>query len=76
MKNVNSEISMRMVSNDKINYYKILKELSDKEGNLFNDGFGVIEISKWKLEQLQKWILEFHKKYYVSNLMSIVIISD
>ena len=54
MKNVNSEISMRMVSNDKINYYKILKELSDKEGNLFNDGFGVIEISKWKLEQLQK----------------------
>ena len=39
MKNVNSEISMRMVSNDKINYFKLLKELSLPLNNLFNDGF-------------------------------------
>ncbi len=49
MKNVNSEINMRMVSNDKINYYKLLKELSEQEGDLFNDGFGVIDIKKQKL---------------------------
>lgn len=52
MKNVNSEISMRLVSNDLMNYYKILKELSLKDNNLFNDGFGMIDISHWNLKVL------------------------
>ena len=52
MKNVNSELNMRMVANDKLNYYKLLKEISDKSGNLFNDGFGLIDLPKWKLDDL------------------------
>lgn len=52
MMNVNSELNMRMVANDKLNYYKILKELSDKVSNLFNDGFGLIDTDKLDLELL------------------------
>ncbi len=41
-----------MVSNDKINYYKLLKELSLPLSNLFNDGFQMIDIDKNNLEEL------------------------
>lgn len=44
MKNVNSEINMRLKSNDNLNYYKMIKELSNPQSNLFNDGFDVIDI--------------------------------
>lgn len=47
MRNVNSEISMRLESNDDLNYYKIIKEISNPESNLFNDGFAMIDIKKW-----------------------------
>lgn len=49
MKNVNSELSMRMDSNDNLNYYKIIKEIGIPNCNLFNDGFEKINIPKWDL---------------------------
>lgn len=52
VKNVNSEINMRLVNNDNLNYYKFIKELSNPQSNLFNDGYDLINEDKINAKDL------------------------
>jgi secreted Zn-dependent insulinase-like peptidase len=76
IRNVNSEVSMRMTYNEELNYYKILKEVGNQKCNLFNDGFGNIKESQIDVKQLRQKIRKFHRDFYVAALTTLVVITD
>jgi secreted Zn-dependent insulinase-like peptidase len=74
--NVNSEISMRMLYNKNLAYYKTIKKMGNPDARIFRDGFAGIETDKIDVEELHKKIKDFHKKYYSANIMTLAIITD
>ncbi len=74
--NVNSEISMRMTFNKNLAYYKLIKTIGNKESKLFSDGFSNIDTKSIDYAKLRSQIIEFHEKYYSSNLMTLTIITE
>ena len=74
--NVNSEISMRMTYNKNLAYYKIIKAIGNKQSRIFSDGFANIDSKSINIEQLRARIIEFHKKYYSANIMTLAIITE
>ena len=74
--NVNSEISMRMTYNKNLAYYKLIKAVGNKDAKIFSDGFSNIDTSQIDYKKLREQILEFHNKYYSSNIMTLAIITD
>jgi secreted Zn-dependent insulinase-like peptidase len=74
--NVNSEISMRMTYNKNLAYYKLIKAVGNKDAKIFSDGFSNIDSSKIDYKKLREQILEFHEKYYSSNIMTLAIITE
>ena len=74
--NVNSEISMRMLYNKNLGYYKTIKKIGNPDARVFRDGFAGIDIDKIDVAELHEQIVEFHRKYYSANIMSLVVITD
>lgn len=73
--NINSEVQDKMISNRSMNYYKFVKSIGDRKSKMFFDGWKLFdpEISYVMLtEELEA----FHKQYYSSNIMTLVVISN
>lgn len=66
---------MRMINKD-LSYYKLLKVIGNPKSKLFSDGFFDIDTEKMDYEKTRKLIVDFHKKYYSGNIMTLVITSD
>lgn len=43
---------MKLVGDQTLNYYKLIKEISNKDNNIFNDGFEVINESNINISKL------------------------
>lgn len=74
--NVNSEISMRMTYNKHMATYKLLKKIGNPNSKLFQDGFANIDSENVNIEDLQRKLHEFHRKYYSANIMTLVVIAE
>ena len=74
--NVNSEVSMRMINNKALDYYKLAKLLGNNKCIMFNDGFGTINITSDQFNYVMNKVIEFYNKYYIGNLMSLTLISN
>ena len=74
--NVNSEISMRMTFNKNLAYYKLMKKVGNPDSKLFQDGFANIDASKIDVKALREQLLEFHRRFYSANIMTLAVISD
>jgi secreted Zn-dependent insulinase-like peptidase len=74
--NVNSEISMRMTYNKHLAYYKLLKRVGNPASKLFQDGFSNIDASAVDVKALREQLIEFHKRHYSANIMTLSVVSD
>lgn len=74
--NVNSEIAMRIIHNKQEMEFQFLHEVGNCKSSLLSDSAFQIKVEEENMPQLQKDLVEFHKKYFSANLMKIGIVSD
>ena len=57
-------------------FWRFLKALSNPKSTIFNRGLDIVDVNPELIQRLKVLLGIYHKKYYSSNLMTLVVISD